>query len=280
MPDNGIDTLNAEIDAALAAEAAQSEQPDSTSTDSEVQTDQPEVEADTTTEVSETEDAPTSEGDEPSFKVKVRGEEMDVTLDELLKGYQRQADYTRSKQEVAAERQEAAAALELLAALQNDPQGTLQILEQQLGFDADTEEIDPIAQRLNQTEQFIAQQQEQAAIAQIEAEVSRVAQTYGAENVDAEALLDYAIEQQIPDLEAAFLKMQAAAQREAQIADQNRKAAERKRSTPPVAGRSTAAGTQAKPPRSIKTVADALNAALEDHGVDSWGQIDFGTPAP
>lgn len=38
------------------------------------------------------------------YKVKVRGEEKEVTLDEALAGYSRQADYTRSKQELATER--------------------------------------------------------------------------------------------------------------------------------------------------------------------------------
>jgi len=32
--------------------------------------------------------------EEPSYTVKVDGSEMEVTLDELLRGYQREADYT------------------------------------------------------------------------------------------------------------------------------------------------------------------------------------------
>lgn len=36
-----------------------------------------------------------------TFRVKVRGEEVEVTLDELLGGYSRHSDYTRSKQELA-----------------------------------------------------------------------------------------------------------------------------------------------------------------------------------
>jgi hypothetical protein len=39
-------------------------------------------------------------------KVKVRGEEYEVEYAELVNGYQRNADYTRSKQEVAAQRKE------------------------------------------------------------------------------------------------------------------------------------------------------------------------------
>jgi len=40
----------------------------------------------------------------PKHRVKVRGEEIEVTQDELYAGYSRQADYTRSKQELAAEK--------------------------------------------------------------------------------------------------------------------------------------------------------------------------------
>lgn len=58
-------------------------------------------------EAAETEDAEEEEGGEPDEElhdVKVRGQVEKVTKAELVKGYQRQADYTRSKQEVAEER--------------------------------------------------------------------------------------------------------------------------------------------------------------------------------
>lgn len=65
------------------------------------------------------------DGTEPpqTFKVKADGEELEVTLDELQKGYSRQADYTRKTQKVAealkaadTERAEARAKRELYAA--------------------------------------------------------------------------------------------------------------------------------------------------------------------
>lgn len=58
-------------------------------------------------------DADEDEGDEEedddprvpqTFKVKVAGQEYDITLDEALAGYQRQQDYTRKTQEIAQER--------------------------------------------------------------------------------------------------------------------------------------------------------------------------------
>ena len=42
--------------------------------------------------------------EEPFYRVKVQGQELEVTLDELLQGYQREADYTRSKQDLSLER--------------------------------------------------------------------------------------------------------------------------------------------------------------------------------
>ncbi len=50
-------------------------------------------------------DQQTEEVEQPQkFTVKVQGEEVSVTLDELQKGYSREADYTRSKQALAAEK--------------------------------------------------------------------------------------------------------------------------------------------------------------------------------
>ena len=42
--------------------------------------------------------------EEPSYTVKVDGSEMDVTLDELLRGYQREADYTCKTSELSLEK--------------------------------------------------------------------------------------------------------------------------------------------------------------------------------
>ena len=42
--------------------------------------------------------------EEPAYTVKVDGSEMEVTLDELLRGYQREADYTRKTSELSLEK--------------------------------------------------------------------------------------------------------------------------------------------------------------------------------
>ena len=45
-----------------------------------------------------------SSEEQPSYTVKVDGNEMDVTLDELLRGYSREADYTRKTSELSLEK--------------------------------------------------------------------------------------------------------------------------------------------------------------------------------
>lgn len=72
-----------------------------------------EVSEETTEEVDESDDVEVDEADEDStdengekYTVKVDGEVLEVTLDELRNGYQRQADYTREKQALKAQIEE------------------------------------------------------------------------------------------------------------------------------------------------------------------------------
>lgn len=59
-------------------------------------------------EVSASQDREEADADDgqPRYAVKVDGEEQEVTLDELVRGYQRNADYTRKTMKVAEERRE------------------------------------------------------------------------------------------------------------------------------------------------------------------------------
>lgn len=56
----------------------------------------------------EQESEPATDEDQPRYKVKVDGEEQEVTLAELVRGYQRNADYTRKTMKLAEERRELA----------------------------------------------------------------------------------------------------------------------------------------------------------------------------
>ena len=70
-------------------------------------TDEPEPTAVDTSDVAEPEPVKATENPATeTFKVKVDGEERDVTIEELAKGYMRQSDYTRKTQALAAERKQ------------------------------------------------------------------------------------------------------------------------------------------------------------------------------
>lgn len=122
----------------------------------------------------------------PTYKVKVGKEEMDVPLDELLKGYSRTSDYTRKTQEVAearkaveAERQK----IEEAARLRDTYAQRLQVIEQMLsqgekGEDlAALKESDPIGYAVKVAEQTEREKQ----LAAVRAEQQRIAQQQQAE---------------------------------------------------------------------------------------------------
>ena len=64
----------------------------------------PEAEPEEEVTEEEQEDDETEEEEQPRYKVKAAGEEKEVTLDELVKGYQLGADYTKKTTEVAEQR--------------------------------------------------------------------------------------------------------------------------------------------------------------------------------
>lgn len=67
-------------------------------------------------------------------RVRVDGEDVEVPYAEAIRGYSREADYTRKAQAVAQQRQEAEFGIRLQQALQSNPQMTLQILADQYGL--------------------------------------------------------------------------------------------------------------------------------------------------
>jgi hypothetical protein len=69
-------------------------------TDAEATEDTSEEETEEVDESEETEESEDSDSDGEKYTVKVDGQTLEVTLDELKNGYQRQADYTRDKQQL------------------------------------------------------------------------------------------------------------------------------------------------------------------------------------
>lgn len=67
-------------------------------------------------------------------RVKVDGEDVEVPFSEALKGYSREADYTRKAQMVAQQRQEAEYGINLQRALEANPEMTFRILAERYGI--------------------------------------------------------------------------------------------------------------------------------------------------
>ena len=102
----------------------------------------------------EQEDDETEEEEQPRYKVKAAGEEKEVTLDELVKGYQLGADYTKKTTEVAEQRKA------------NDAE---RAAIEEAKYARDT-----YAQRLQAIEQFITAQTMRLLLTQLTTETTRV----------------------------------------------------------------------------------------------------------
>ena len=135
----------------------------------------------------EQEEADESE-DKPRYRVKVAGEETEVTIDELINGYQREADYTKKTQSLAEARkalEQEKAQVEQARTLRDQYAQKLQMIEQVLQKQNKPEnleelkETDPIGYAVKVAEQN--QREKQLQI--VNAERQRIAQMQQAERV-------------------------------------------------------------------------------------------------
>jgi hypothetical protein len=123
------------------------------------------------------------EVEQPRYRVKVDGQESEVSLDELVKGYQREADYTKKTQTLAEQRKAVEAerqTVEQAKQLRDTYAQRLQIIEQALRSQTQGEnldelkETDPIgyavkvAERSENEKRLYAIRAEQARIAQMQ----------------------------------------------------------------------------------------------------------------
>jgi hypothetical protein len=134
-PPGNIQSTQDVFEQMLAAEEGENEQLETEATDEgeeavEASADEADVEA--VEEPDGDEDADEAPTAAQTFRVKVDGEEVEVPLDELLKGYSRTADYTRKTQAIAEARK--AAEVEMAQAREERQRyaQTLQVLEAQL----------------------------------------------------------------------------------------------------------------------------------------------------
>jgi len=151
--------------------------------------------------------------EKPRYKVKASGEEIEVTLDDLIKGYQREADYTKKTQTLAEQRKQVEAErseIEQAKTVRDQYQARLALIENALRSREPQEnlealkETDPIGFAVKVAEQTQREKQLQA----IQLERARIAQQQQAEQTQnlnshlaveahklAEAIPEYADEQ-------------------------------------------------------------------------------------
>ncbi|MGH9963014.1 MAG: hypothetical protein ACREBC_38845, partial [Pyrinomonadaceae bacterium] len=132
-----------------------------------------------------------------TYTVKVGGEEVQVTRDELLNGYSRTQDYTRKTQELAEQRKRLAQYEALGDALDKDPVGTIKILEEAYKISPESaqgwDEMDPQEQKVARLERDLAQLQAREARTYIENEITSLEREYG-DSFDRHEVMKYALQ--------------------------------------------------------------------------------------
>lgn len=226
-----------------------------------------------------------------THRVKVDGEEIEVSYDELVNGYSRQAHFTKQQQALRQRERELQEADALVAALSRDPQSTLRYLAQAYGIQFgqpqpmpqatprnqptdfwDTEDVDttggvpdPAQQamwaRLQELEAFAAQTVAQQRQSAADRQLADLHDRYG--DFEDEAIYAHAVKYGIPDLGQAYASWAFQEQQAAQAATReasDRQVRESKRKAGVVSsGNSRQAGTDSEPPppkdADFKTVA-------------------------
>lgn len=240
----------------------------------------------TTTVESNAPDAPVLDLDDFSdyvVPIKVDGQEQFVPLSDAVQGSMRQADYTRKTQELAAQREAQAEAIAIAEALRTNPQETLKVLEDWFiedggteppssEADNDLENSDPLEREVRELAAWRQSIEEQEAEAALRSELDRFNEKYG---VDQEALLRFAVENNIPNLEWAYAVMETGRrQAEAQV-ESERQAGEQARQAAKAdasvidGGTNRASGASSVPmgtSDTVRTVEDAWRLAEQQLG--------------
>jgi len=222
---------------------------------------------------------PVDEFGDKYVTVTVSGEEVRVPLKEALSGYQRQADYTRKTQELSEQRRQVQFGAALQEALQNDPQGTLNLLSQHYGVQQAPSEdedlfLDPVEKQYRELEQRVQAFEHQKAMDELERTVQSLQSKYGSD-FDANEVISKALALGSSDLESVYKQLafdkvyedakavRALREKKAQEAQQVTQA---KRQAAVVSGgaSSVSADVSAKP---ITSLRDAFEAAKRQHSI-------------
>jgi hypothetical protein len=141
--------------------------------------DEPESDAEDEADPEDEDDSDGEEPEQPVYTIKVNGEEVQVTLDELQKGYSRTQDYTRKTQQLAELRKAAEVETESVRAERQQYSRLLEAMRVQV---AASQPQEPDWERLRQTDpiEFAAQwaqhERRHKQMAAIQAEQARLAE--------------------------------------------------------------------------------------------------------
>jgi hypothetical protein len=162
------------------------EEPEQQEAAAEDYSDEPTGEAE---QESEAQEESEEQPEQPKYRVKAAGEEREVTLDELIRGYQLEADYTKKTQSLAEERKTVESEKARIAEanqLRDQYSQRLQMVEQMLSQQPQEnlealKETDPIGYAVKVAEQ----QQKEKQLQVVQAERFRIAQMQQAEQAEA-----------------------------------------------------------------------------------------------
>lgn len=207
-------------------------------------------------------------------RLQVDGEEVIIPLAEAIAGYQRQADYTRKTQELSDQRKQVQFGAALQQALEDDPAGTLQMLQQHYGTQQETLEeewFDPADQHIRQLEQRIAAFEQAKAMEDLQKTIDSLQNKYG-EDFDPEEVVAKAYATGQSDLEAvfkqiAFDKVYSEAQTsKKKLADESART-QAKRDAAIVSGGNSAKSTTPIKSEAPKSVYEAYEQARKTLGI-------------
>lgn len=205
-----------------------------------------------------------AEGDpSESYRIKVQGEEREVTLDELISLAQMGDDYTRKTQELASEREALASLRALEQALQESPRETIEALQVALGLNepAADEYTDPVERELAELKAWRAQQEEAARLSAIQREAADARTKHGL-TVSDEDLVRFAYENRIGTLDAAA-RLYKAEMRETASTQQKQSTTDAKRQAAVVEG-ATGRSRKATAPAPPSSIREAFAQAMSE----------------
>jgi len=260
MPRYTTDEDRAEIVAALSETDDDSSTPEAPDEGEPEQPDEGDVEV--TEPDGEQAEQPDEQPQEPeqTYAVKVGGQELQVPVSELVKGYQRTADYTRKTQQLASERRQLETADQLLRALDANPHATLAALAEH--YQVDPSMLDeappgptPEQLRLAELEQWRQEQFAEQQSAAVDAEIGRLHHEYG--DFDDEDLFGFAVAHDMRNLEMALRAMRYSPRPNPQI--------EKRKVAAMAGGQGRNGAVQPKTdPVEIRSFKDAYEAAKRD----------------